>query len=65
MACDPDALMHSADLWKSEYDAQCAELRRKQQELLAHAPSIAGVPSVAHDSIPTFYAWEEGGSPHP
>ena len=63
MALDAAALVGgSAQQWHSEYDAQCAELRRQQQELsLQNQRSTAGVPSLPHADIPSFYAWEEGG----
>jgi hypothetical protein len=57
--------MNSAQQWHSEYDAQCAELRRRQQELLQGTQSTAGVRSVKHGEIPAFYAWEEGKKTHP
>ena len=61
LAFDTGALLNSAQQWHSEYDAQCAELRRKQQELLRTTQSVpAGVASHQHDEIPTFYAWEQG-----
>ena len=46
--------------WQSEYDLQCAQLRQKQQDLVASGSTghIAGVPSKKHDKFPTNYAWE-------
>jgi hypothetical protein len=60
LALDSAALMNSAQQWHSEYDAQCAELRRRQLELLQGTQATAGVRSAKHGEIPTFYAWEEG-----
>lgn len=60
IALDAGALLNSAQQWHSEYDAQCAELRRKQQDLLRTAQTTAGIASQRHAEIPTFYAWEEG-----
>ena len=66
MGLDMDALVDGPQKWHSEYDARCAELRRKQQELMANTGSAsgkentAGIANVAHANIPAFYAWEEG-----
>lgn len=44
--------------WQSEYEARCAELRKKQKELL-DTNFVAGKPSAQRPNIPTLFAWDE------
>lgn len=63
LALDEEA-MRTAD-WRSEYDDQCATLRKKQEELNLHAAAqlpVAGVHSVAPDQAPAFYAYAVHGA---
>ena len=52
--------------WNSEYELRCAELRKKQQELL-EAGTVAGKASASHTEAPYMYAWGQpkGDSPAP
>lgn len=60
-AVDPDDL--NAGKWQTEYDEQCATLRKKQQAL--KSSMVAGRPTGARDPVPVNFAWDPSTMPPP